>query len=66
MKILLSSLGVIALVVLLDILMAWPTMLLWNWLMPTIFGVIKITFWQALGINLLTGIFTSNVNTKKK
>ena len=65
MKILLSSLGVIALVVLLDILMAWPTMLLWNWLMPTIFGVIKITFWQALGINLLTGIFRSSINTKK-
>jgi len=65
MKILLSSLGVIALVVLLDILMAWPTMLLWNWLMPSIFGVIKITFWQALGINLLTGIFRSSVNTKK-
>jgi hypothetical protein len=28
-------------------------MLLWNWLMPTIFGLITITFWQAAGIVLL-------------
>jgi hypothetical protein len=65
MEIILKGLGLIALVILLAILMAWPTMLLWNWLMPSIFGVIKITFWQALGINLLTGIFRSSVNTKK-
>ncbi|MCD4834450.1 MAG: hypothetical protein K8R31_11685 [Bacteroidales bacterium] len=28
-------------------------MLLWNWLMPTLFGLITITFWQAAGIVLL-------------
>ena len=28
-------------------------MLLWNWLMPTIFGLTTITFWQAAGIVLL-------------
>jgi hypothetical protein len=28
-------------------------MLLWNWLMPEIFGLIAITFWQAAGIVLL-------------
>jgi hypothetical protein len=26
---------------------------LWNWLMPAIFGLGKITFWQAFGIVLL-------------
>ncbi|MDR1552329.1 MAG: hypothetical protein LBS69_02545 [Prevotellaceae bacterium] len=26
------------------------TMLLWNWLMPSIFGLKTITFWQALGL----------------
>jgi len=26
---------------------------LWNWLMPSIFGLGKITFWQAFGIVLL-------------
>lgn len=28
-------------------------MLLWNWLMPSIFGLTTITFWQAAGIVLL-------------
>lgn len=29
------------------------TMLLWNWLMPDIFGVVKIDFLQTTGILLL-------------
>ena len=28
-------------------------MLLWNWLMPSLFGLTTITFWQAAGIALL-------------
>ena len=49
------------------LLLALPTLLLWNWLMPTIFGLVKITFWQALGINMLTGILfkPSSVSTTK-
>ncbi len=35
------------------VFIAFPTMLLWNWLMPVIFGLTKIGFWQALGLNLL-------------
>ena len=31
-------------------------MLLWNWLMPTIFEVRLITFWQALGLFVLSRI----------
>lgn len=31
-------------------------MLLWNWLMPTIFGLITINFWQALGLLALCRI----------
>lgn len=31
-------------------------MRLWNWLMPTIFGWRAITFWQALGLLLLSRI----------
>ncbi len=33
-----------------------PTYFLWNWLVPTIFGLKVITFWQAVGINFLTGV----------
>ena len=29
---------------------------LWNWLMPTLFGSRVITFWQALGLLLLSRI----------
>lgn len=53
-------LGAIALV------MAFPTMWLWNWLMPVIFGLCKITFWQALGLNLLTGILFRSYNSLSK
>ena len=31
-------------------------MLLWNWLIPSLFGLITINFWQALGILLLARI----------
>jgi hypothetical protein len=31
-------------------------MLLWNWLMPSIFGLTSIDFWQALGIFILVRI----------
>ena len=29
-------------------------MLLWNWLLPSIFGIVAINFWQALGILILS------------
>jgi hypothetical protein len=31
-------------------------MSLWNWLMPTLFGRPMITFWQALGLLILSRI----------
>lgn len=31
-------------------------MLLWNWLMPEIFGLTKISYWQAWGLVLLAHI----------
>jgi len=37
-------------------LLAFPLMWLWNWLMPDIFGLIEINYWQALGLNILSGI----------
>ena len=39
-----------------------PVMLLWNYIMPTIFGVIKINFWQALALNLLVSILFGRIN----
>ena len=31
-------------------------MLLWNWLMPDIFGLKALTYWQAWGIMILSWI----------
>ena len=39
-------------------------MLLWNWLMPTIFGLIEINFWQALCILVLCRILFGGFNFK--
>jgi len=48
------------------ILFGAPLMLLWNGLMPTIFGLPEITFWQACGLQLLaTILFKATINTKK-
>ena len=37
-------------------LFAAVTMWLWNWLMPTIFKLPAITFWQAVGLLILSHI----------
>ncbi len=66
MNIIVKILGVIGLVVVIAVLMTLPTMWLWNWLMPTIFGLIKIGFWQALGLNLLAGILFKSSSSSSK
>lgn len=33
-----------------------PIMWLWNWLMPMLFGLTEITWVQALGVGLLSGL----------
>ena len=45
------ALGIIAIAV-----FGIVVMLLWNWLLPSIFGIVAINFWQALGILLLSKI----------
>lgn len=51
------SILIILLAVLLSFIIAVPVMLLWNWLMPVIFGLVKITFWQAWGLTILCNLF---------
>jgi len=36
--------------------MVWAVFALWNWLMPAIFGLHAITYWQALGLMALSWI----------
>jgi len=50
-----APLAIVAMVVFVTlggVLVRW----LWNWLLPPLFGVHMITFWQALGILLLCRI----------
>lgn len=48
----------------LSLLLAFPITWLWNSLMPAIFDLPVITFWQAFGLNLLSSLlirsYTSN------
>jgi len=37
-------------------LIGWVTMLLWNWLMPEIFGLTSINYWQSWGLLILSFI----------
>jgi len=36
--------------------LVWAVSALWNWLMPSIFGLHAITYWQALGLMALSWI----------
>ena len=46
------------------ILLGGPLMLLWNGLMPTIFGLPEITFLQACGLQLLATILFKSTSFK--
>ncbi|MDA3811165.1 MAG: hypothetical protein PF518_12655 [Spirochaetaceae bacterium] len=37
-------------------LFGWVVMLLWNWLMPEIFGLKQLSYWQAWGLLILSSI----------
>jgi len=44
---------------------ALPTMWLWNWLMPELFGLKTIGFWQSFGLLLLSGFLLKSGSTSK-
>ena len=48
----LMGIGIIGLI----FLFGWVVMLLWNWLMPEIFGLKQLSYWQAWGLLILSSI----------
>ncbi|SNS47536.1 hypothetical protein SAMN05421770_1011133 [Granulicella rosea] len=42
--------------------LGYVTMHLWNWLMPAIFGLTRITWFQAVGLLLLSKLFFSGIH----
>jgi hypothetical protein len=60
-------LAIVAVVCLACLILGLPLMLLWNWLMPMLFGMPYLTFWQAVGLNILSTIlFKSTTTTTNK
>lgn len=57
----------IAIAIALGALFAYPTMLLWNWLMPIISkGFLpQLSFLQAWGLQVLLGLLTPHATAKK-
>jgi hypothetical protein len=61
-----SFLMVLGILVLAILLFGGPLMLLWNWIMPDIFGLPYIGFWQACGLQLIaTLLFKPIIKTSK-
>jgi len=48
--------GVVVFALIISIFAALPIMLLWNAIVPAIFGLPAISFWQAFGLNLLSAL----------
>ena len=59
-----SVVSIVGLTILLGLVCALPVMWLWDWLMPTIFGLKEITLFQAWGLMALCGLLFKN-NTSK-
>jgi hypothetical protein len=48
-------------------LFAWVIMLLWNAVIPTVFGLPEITYWQSFGLKILTRLlFNSHLKFENK
>lgn len=43
-----------------------PFMLLWNWLMPSIFNLREVTLLEAFGLNMMGAILFKSNYTKEK
>ena len=52
--------GVILLAVVFGFIITLPVMLVWNGIIPTIFGLPTITFWQSFGLMFLANVFFKN------
>ena len=55
----------VVIVVLVALLLSIPFMLLWNWLMPSVFNLPSITFIQAIGLMILTSLIFSHGGRRK-
>lgn len=63
MEILMQFIGGLLALCLALLITALPVMLLWNWLMPFIFGLPVLGFWQSFGLCVLCkGLFGNDTS----
>jgi hypothetical protein len=60
MKAINTVLAAVAIVVAFSLLFSLPVMWLWDWLMPTLFGLKEITLFQAWGLSVLCSLLFKN------
>ena len=56
--------GIIIGSIMLDLILTVPAMWLWNYLMPNIFNLPTLTFWQVFGLEILASFFTSSTHVR--
>ena len=63
-----TALSVLAIIMMVfwSLVLAWPFQLLWNWLVSAIFGLGKITFFQAFGLKLLFALVFGRMSIEDK
>lgn len=58
---------IVAVVILMALILAFPVQWLWNDLMPRLFGLHEVTLWDSVELLLLAGfLFKGNSSTSKK
>lgn len=58
-------LGSLAVIAIASVISGVFVMLLWNWLMPILFGLVTIDFWEAVGVSLLCGFLFKSTSSSK-
>jgi hypothetical protein len=48
------------------VIFTYPTMWLWNWLMPDTFGLPELTFWQTFGLLILARLIIPSTTIKSE
>jgi len=65
LEILTKILKILFMIILISLILSLPTWLLWNWLMPDIFGLPKINLLQTIGLLLLSNLFFNSSHGDK-
>lgn len=58
--------GVLVVIIVFSLLIAFPIKWLWNGVMPDMFGLPEITFWKAYGMYLLFHLLLRGVTINEK